>query len=97
MARAKKQKEEVIDASGDELEQTDEAAVEEEQEQEAAPALLIGHTVHARLQQGFRRCGRFFGQEQTTFAPGELTEAELAILKAERMLVVKEVTFKNEV
>lgn len=48
-----------------------------------------GVSVHAKLPEGFYRLGQKFTQEPKVFGPGELSDAQLGVLLAEKMLVVK--------
>lgn len=50
-----------------------------------------GLRIVSRSDQGFRRCGRFFGPEGVTLPLSELTEDEVETLREERQLVVVDV------
>lgn len=84
MAKASKKNAPVlVDEVGEQPEAPAELGVDEAASE--GPSVLV----HSKLPEGFYRLGQRFTQEPRTFGPGELTEAQLSVLLAEKMLVVK--------
>lgn len=69
----------------------EQSAEQPEVAEEAAEASGESYSVHSKRTEGFYRLGQKFTHEPTVFGPGELSDAQLAVLKAEPMLVVKAV------
>lgn len=86
MAKAKAKSAAVVEEVGEPQEQAEQGEQQEQAEQ-SAPA----YSVHSKIPEGFWRLGQKFTQEPKVFEPGELSEAQLGVLKAEKMLVVRAV------
>lgn len=85
MAKAsKKNAPALVDEVGEQPETPAELGVDE-----AAASVGPSVLVHSKLPDGFYRLGQRFTQEPKVFGPGELSEAQLGVLLAEKMLVVK--------
>lgn len=97
MAKNKKQ-DELTQAAGDTAQTVDAINTATNQESGPPPSqeteelevkkVLVVVTKHA----GFRRAGFMFGKDETRLLLSELTDEQVAMLKAEPMLVVTETT-----